>query len=167
MQKQTYSQEFVDSELLDTLKRHYYFLLEEKFRLFQRASFLFVLLVPMFAILLNLFDTYKEPQPLVILFLFLLTLTLFCSIVFIFMSMFFRKYRHIVSPEKITQFYNKYKAGLIMELALEYTEASIVNKKIIASRAIYLWFAHLSVAIFAGIVQFMLIINLLLILVRL
>ena len=38
-----------------------------------------------------------------------------------------------------------------MELALEYTEASIVNKKIIASRAIYLWFAHLSVAIFAGI----------------
>ena len=81
MQKQTYSQEFVDSELLDTLKRHYYFLLEEKFRLFQRASFLFVLLVPMFAILLNLFfDTYKEPQPLVILFLFLLTLTLFLLI---------------------------------------------------------------------------------------
>ena len=66
------------------------------------------------------------------------------------MSMLFRQYKYIASPEKITQFYNKYKVGLIKELALEYTEASIVNKKIIKSY-ISLWFAHFSVAIFTSI----------------
>ena len=84
MQKNT--QELIDSELLDTLKKNYYFELEEKFRLYQRASFLFVLLVPMFAVLISLFDNYDNFQPLTFLFLVPLTFSLVFSMGFLFRS---------------------------------------------------------------------------------
>ena len=88
MQKQTSNQkDFVDKELLDTLKKSYYFYLEEKFRLHQRASFLFILLVPMFAILFQLSKTYDYPQILEFFFIALLTITLFFSV---FSCLFFR-----------------------------------------------------------------------------
>ena len=104
MQKQI-AQELIDCELLDTLKKNYYFELEEKFRLYQRASFLFVLLVPMFAVLLNLFDTYKNPQPIAIFFLLLLTFSLVFSMGFLFRSLHFHTYDYIGSPKEIIQYY--------------------------------------------------------------
>ena len=147
MQKNT--QELIDSELLDTLKRHYYFLLEEKFRLYQRASFLFVLLVPMFFILFQLFDEYNNSQPLVILFLVFLAILLFFSVFFLGKSFagLKKKYAYIDSPEKIIKHYEyeieyyKYQkrwqksdpnfVPLVKKLSLQYSEASIQNRKII------------------------------------
>ena len=146
MQKQT-SQEFVDSELLDTLKKSYYFYLEEKFRLYQRASFLFILLIPMFAILFQLFKTYDNPQTLEVVFIVLLTITLFFSIIFLFMSLVLRKYAYI-SPIKTVQYYNKNRKKLIKKLAIAYAKTSNKNKNIVKKRTKYLWYANLCVTIF-------------------
>ncbi len=149
MQKQISRREFAAKEFLDTLRRQYYFFLGEKFRLFQRASFLFVLLVPMFAILFQLFKTYETPRFFEFIFLFLLTGSLFSSVIFLLMSILIRFYFHLESPDKLLQYYNKYKEKIVKELALEYQEAIINNQEIISKRSRYLWWAHLNVAFFA------------------
>ena len=106
MQKQTYSQEFVDSVLLDTLQKKYYFWLEEKFKLYQRASFLFVLLVPMFAVLFQLLKTYDNPQILELVFLIFLTISLVFSMGSLFRSLAFHKYTYIFYSETIIKHYD-------------------------------------------------------------
>ena len=148
MQKQTSNQkDFVDKELLDTLKKSYYFYLEEKFRLHQRASFLFILLVPMFAILFQLSKTYDNPQILEFFFIALLTITLFFSVIFLSMSFVLSKFNYI-SPIKTVQYYNKNRNKLIKKLAIAYAKTSNKNKNIVKKRAIYLWLAYLFVTIF-------------------
>ena len=163
MQKNT--QELIDSELLDTLKKNYYFELEEKFRLYQRASFLFVLLVPMFAVLISLFDNYDNFQPLTFLFLVPLTFSLVFSMGFLFRSLHFHTYDYIGSPKEIIQYYeyekeyNEYVRSLqksdknhvpfIKKLITKYEETIIKNTITNDKRAILLRRSTISMAFFA------------------
>ncbi len=140
MQQHTSNQEdFVDKELLDCLKKNYYFVLEEKFRLYQRASFLFVVLVPTFAVLFQLLITYDNPQILERVFLIFLTISLVISILFLFRSLWFKNYTYI-SPRKIIRCYNnKNEKKFIKILVSGYAFASIKNRKIIKKRNKDLW----------------------------
>ena len=152
MQKQIPQQDFVDKDLLDILRENYYFQFEEKSRLHQRVSYLFVLLIPMFAVLLNLFDTYKNPQLIAIFFLLLLTLFLFFSIVLLIGSLTFHNYYYTASLQKILQYkkelkeYNdklqKPKNTTTQEfdqfLATEYAIHSAYNEKTNKNRVLYL-----------------------------
>ena len=165
MQKQTYSQEFVDSVLLDTLQKKYYFWLEEKFKLYQRASFLFVLLVPMFAVLFQLLKTYDNPQILELVFLIFLTISLVFSMGSLFRSLAFHKYTYIFYSETIIKHYDYEKkyyeyvkkwnkpdknfVPLIKKLAQEYAKANIKNVKENQERAILLRRSTISMASFA------------------
>ncbi len=165
MQKQIPQQDFVDSVLLDTLQKKYYFHLEEKFKLYQRASFLFVLLVPMFAVLINLFDNYDNSQPLTFLFLVPLTFSLVFSMGSLFRSLAFHKYTYILYSETIIKHYDyekkyyeyvkKWKkpdknfVPLIKKLAQEYAKANIKNVKENQERAILLRRSTISMASFA------------------
>ena len=152
MQKQTSNQkDFVDKDLRNILKENYYFQFEEKSRLHQRASYLFVLLIPMFAVLLNLFDTYKNPQPIEIFFLLLLTLFLSFSIVFLIKSLTFHNYFYTASLQEILKYKKELKEyndkiqkpdTTVQEfdqfLATEYAKHSAYNEKTNKNRVLCL-----------------------------
>ncbi len=157
---QNNTQELVDSKLLDTLKSNYYFELEEKFRLYQRANFLFVLLIPMSAILLRLLDHSEENQlPLEILFIFCLTCVLICSIYFLAKSFTFNCYSYAAFSEEILEYKIKLQeSGSFNEqkftdfLNKQYANAATQNAKVNEKRATDLLIANACGTGFAALV---------------